>query len=242
MTALPGLSRETPAPGYWRRVGEDVVHELPALLGANALFLAWCAPAITLLLVGAIGPAALVAVVTLGPGLAGLAAYAGRLARGDAGRWWRDSLAGARARSGTGAALVALGLGAAALPALVLRLAATERLTVTAMAALTGQVLVAAFVAAVCAHAFGLVGLYGQAAGPALRNATILVIRHPVASAGLVGLGLLFLHVAQIFGGGPLVVLPAILAVCTVHHTRRLVEDAGAITSQPSQERTCPLP
>src|SRR6185295_18950135 len=49
MTGHPGLAREAPARGYWRRVGEDVAHELPALLGANALFLAWCAPAAVLL-------------------------------------------------------------------------------------------------------------------------------------------------------------------------------------------------
>jgi hypothetical protein len=242
MTGHPGLAREAPAPGYWRRVSGDVAHELPALLGANALFLAWCAPAALLLMVGAIVPAALVALVTLGPGLAGLAAYAGRLARGEGGRWWQDSVAGVRARSGTGTVLVALGAGAMVLPMLALRLAAAQGLTVAIVAVLTVQALVAAFVVGACAHAFGLVGLYGQPAGAALRNAAILVIRHPIASAGLVGLGLLFMHVAQVFGWGPLVILPAILAVCTVHHTRRLVEDAGAIIPQPSQERTCPLP
>jgi hypothetical protein len=242
MTGHPGLAHEATTPGYWRRVSEDVTHELPALLGANALFLAWCVPAALLLMVGAIVPAVLVALVTLGPGLAGLAAYAGRLAHGEGARWWQDSVAGVRARAGTGAVLVALGAGAMVLPVLAVRLAAAQGLTVAIVAVLTVQALVAAFVVCACAHAFGLVGLYGQPAGAALRNAAILVIRHPIASAGLVGLGLLFLHVAQIFGWGPLVVLPAILAVCTVHHTRRLVEDAGAVIPQRSQERTCPLP
>ena len=241
MTGHRGL-REARASGYWRRVGEDVVHELPGLLGANALFLAWCAPVILLLMTGLTGPAALAALVTLGPGLAGLGTYTGCLARGEAARCWRDSLAGTRARAGTGATLVALGLGAAVLPMLALRLAAVHGLTVATAAVFTVQALFAAFLVVVCAHAFALVGLYGQPAGAALRNAAILVIRHPVASAGLVGLGLLFVYVARMFGWGPLVILPAILALCAVHHTRRLAEDVRAITREALQETTCLLP
>ena len=242
MTGSRGLGPEARAAGYWRRVGEDVLHELPGLLGANALCLAWCVPAALLLMIGLTGPAALVLPLTLGPGLAGLATYAGRLARGESAGWWRDSLAGVRARSGACAALIALGLGVAALPVLALRLAATHGLTSATVAVLTVQTLVAVFVVVACVHAGSLVGLYGQSAGAALRNAVILVIRHPVASAGLIGLGLVFVHVAQLFGWGPLVVLPAVLALCAVHHTRRLVEDSGAITPRSSQERTCPLP
>src|SRR5262249_27055776 len=149
-----GVDREAHASGYWRRVGEDIMHELPGLLGANALFLAWCTPVVLLLMTGLTGTAALAALVTLGPGLAGLGTYTGRLARGKGGRWWRDSLAGVRARSGTGATLVALGLGATVLPILALRLAAVHGLTLATAAILTVQALVAAFLVVVCAHAF----------------------------------------------------------------------------------------
>jgi hypothetical protein len=242
MTGSLELERGARVPGYWRRVGEDVWHELPGLLGANALFLAWCTPAVLLVMIGLTVPAALVAPVTIGPGLAGLVTYTGRLAHGEAARWWHDSLAGVRTQSGACAALVALGLSVAVLSGLALRLAAAHGMTVTTVAVLTVQVLVALFVVVACAHAWGLVGLYGQRAGLALRNATILVIGHPVSSAGPVGLGLVFVHVAQLFGWGPLVVLPAILALCAVHHTRRLVEDARAITHETAQETTCPLP
>jgi hypothetical protein len=81
-----------------------------------------------------------------------------------------------------------------------------------------------------CLHAWSLVGLYRQRVGLALRNAGLLVVRHPVSSAGLLGLGLAFVHAAQLFRWGPLVVLPAILALCAAHHTRRLVEGASATT------------
>jgi hypothetical protein len=231
MTESPGvMTPEAPAAGYWRGVAEDVRHELPGLLGANALLLVWCAPVAFLLGVGLWMPAALVAPVTLGPGLAGLAMYAGRLARGERARWWSDSIAGVRAGSMTTAVLVVLALGAMGLPALALRLAVDHGLTTGTAAALTAQTLVAAFLVIACVHAWSLVGLYGQRVGLALRNAGLLVIRHPASSAGLLGLGLAFVHVAQLFRWGPLVVLPAILALCAAHHTRRLVEGTSVTT------------
>ena len=242
MTGRLGRERETPEPGYWRQVGEDVVHELPGLLGANALFLAWCAPAALLLAVGLAGTAALVAPVTLGPGLAGLARYVGRLARREHARWWRDSVTGVRTGSRASAILVALGSGAVILPLLALRLAAIHGATTAIVAVLTVQALVAAFVVVACVHAWSLVGLYGQRAGLALRNAMILALSHPVSSCGLIGLGLVLMRVAQLFGWGPLVVLPAVLALCGAHLTRRLVEKAGAITHPALQETTCPPP
>jgi hypothetical protein len=230
MTGSFGVTPEAPVAGYWRGVAEDARHELPGLVGANALLLAWCAPAAFLLGVGLWVPAALVAPVTLGPGLAGLARYAGRLARGESAGWWRDSVAGVRAGSKATAVLVAVALGAMGLPALALRLAVDHGLTTGTAAALSAQALVAAFLVIACVHAWSLVGLYRQRVGPAFRNAGLLVIRHPVSSAGLLGLGLAFVHVAQLFRWGPLVVLPAILALCAAHHTRRLVEGASATT------------
>jgi hypothetical protein len=109
--------------------------------------------------------------------------------------------------------------------------------TVGTVAVLAAQVLVAAFVVVACVHAGSLIGLYGQRGPVAFRNALLLSLRHPLSSAGLVGLGLLALHLTHAFRGGPLVIVPALLAVCAVHHTRRLAEDAGAI-----QETTWPPP
>jgi hypothetical protein len=226
--------------GYWRRVGEDIWHELPGLLGANALLLVWCTPTVALAMMGLPVLATLVAPLTLGAGLAGLGTYTGRLAREQGGRWWRDSVAGARARSAACAVLVTLGLGATVLPAMALRLMTAHGTTAMTVAALTGQTVIAVCLVVMCAHGWGLVALYGQPTGVALRNAAVLTISHPLSSAGPFGLGLLFFHVAQLFGWGPLVVLPAILALCAVHHTRRLAEHR-VISLEPSQETTCPL-
>ena len=220
-------SAATPGPAlpYWRRVGEDVVHELPGLLGANAVLLLWSAPALLLLLLGLSWAAALAAAVTLGPGLVGLATYAGRLARGQPARWWRDSIAGARDRLGAGTALAVIGLTIVTTPGLALRLAVVHDVTIVLVAILAAQVAVAAFLGMVCVHALSLVGLYGQRAGVALRNAVVLSLRRPASSAGLLALGVLTLHLAELLRWGPLVVMPAILAVCAAHHTLRLVQD-----------------
>src|SRR5262249_21184775 len=154
---------------YWRRVGEDVAHELPGLLGANTLLLLWCAPAGLLLLAGLGRAAALVASLTLGPGLVGLATHAGRLARGEAACWWRASLAGARGRLRAGTALAAIGLALVTGPPLALGLAAAHGPTTALSALLTAQAAGAAFLLSVWIHALSLVGLYGQPAGVALR-------------------------------------------------------------------------
>src|SRR5262249_26356354 len=201
-----------------------------------------CVPSAALLLVGLPVLAVIAAPLTIGPGLAGLGTYAGHLARGEGARWWRDSLGGTRARSAACAAVVALGLGATVLPVLTLRLMAAHGATVALTAILTAQTLVAAGVVVACVQAFGLLARYGQPAGMALRNAAVLAIRHPLSCAGPVVLGLIFLHVTLLLGWGPMVVLPAILALSAVHHTRQLVEDASAFVHEPSQETTCPLP
>jgi hypothetical protein len=210
---------------YWRRVGEDVAHELPGLLGANALLLLWCAPAGLLLLAGLGRAAALVASLTLGPGLVGLLTHAGRLCRGEPACWWRDSLTGAREGYRAGTALAVIGLALVTGPALALRLATTLGPTTVLVALLTAQAAVAAFLLSVCVHALSLVGLYGQPASVALRNGLVLSLRHPVSSAGLLALAVLAAHLAQLLRWGPLVALPAILAVCAIHHTLRLVQD-----------------
>jgi hypothetical protein len=221
-----GPARPSGSEPYWRRIAEDVAHELPGLLGANAVFLGWCLPGAALLLVGLPGVAVIVAPLTLGPGLVGLLTYAGRLARGEGARCWRDSLAGARLGFGAGVAVVVVAGVALTVPVLAQRLAVAHGLSTATVAILVAQALVGAFVAMTCVHAASLVGLYGQRGSMALRNAVLLSLRHPVSTAGLAGLGLVSLHLAHLLRGGPLVVLPAILAVCAAHHTLRLVEDA----------------
>jgi hypothetical protein len=72
-------------------------------------------------------------------------------------------------------------------------------------------------------HAVGLVGLYGQSAPEALRNAMLLALRHPGSTAGVVVAGLAGLALAGLLGGAPLVILPAALVVAATSHTLRLV-------------------
>ena len=56
---------------------------LPSLLGANLVFLAWCVPYGLFALVGLPALALAVAPLTVGPGLVALVTAAARLARGE---------------------------------------------------------------------------------------------------------------------------------------------------------------
>jgi hypothetical protein len=73
------------------------------------------------------------------------------------------------------------------------------------------------------AHTLALIGLYQQGVLEAFRNALLLTLVHPMPAVGLVAAGVLTLGVARVFGGGPLVILPALLTVLTVNTTLLLV-------------------
>jgi hypothetical protein len=201
----------------------DLWRNLAGVLGANTLFVVGCAPALLLLLLGCPGLAGLVAPLTVGPGLAGLATYAGRLAHGAPASFWRDTRRGAAAGFGAGAALV--GLGVAALGGLqwALRLANAGEATLGTLALRVAAGATATALAMAGTHAVGLVGLYRQPAPEALRNALILALRHPGSTAGVVVAGLAGLALTGLLGGAPLVILPAALVVAATSHTLRLV-------------------
>jgi hypothetical protein len=204
-------------------VAADLWWNLAGVLGANTLFLLGCAPALLLLLLGWPAVAGLIAPVTVGPGLAGLATYAGRLAHGAPASFWRDTLRGAWAGFGAGAALVALAVTALAGLRWALRAAGDAEPALGSLALLAAAAATATALAMAGVHAVGLVGLYRQPAREALRNALLLALRHPGSTAGMVVAGLAGLALAGLLGGAPLVVLPAALVVATTSHTLRLV-------------------
>jgi hypothetical protein len=205
-------------------IGRQLWDHLPGLLGANLLFLAWCAPAALLALLGLPRAALAVAPFAVGAGLAGLMAYAGGVARGDAGRVWRDSLRGTRAGfaavAGHAATVVLAGWAhALALETVVAREAAWESVVLWA-----GQLGVLALLSLVEAHAASLIGLYGQGPFAAARNALILSARRPDAALALLAVAAAGWTLTWTLGGAPLIILPAVLAVCAVNVTLRQVD------------------
>jgi len=194
-------------------------------LVANAFFLAWCVPAAILFLTGLKVAATLVAALTVGPGLVGLATYAGRLARGRPGRSWRDSLTGARAGFGAGAALGILAAAAMAGLAAALRGASTGSLGPGALILVAAQVPVMLVALMAGVHTLSLVGLYDQSLGSAVRNAVLLSLHHPGPTASLMSLGLIALVFVGVVGWGTLIILPAVLTVCAVNRTLLLVKE-----------------
>jgi hypothetical protein len=199
-------------------------HELPGLVGASLVFLAWTVPSSLLAALGLRGAALVMAPLTVGPGLAGLMTYAGRLARGEAARPWGDSLTGARRGGVAGAAHAAAILLAARAAATGLTLAAAPDATPAAVALWTGQAATLACLGMVEVHALGLIGLHGQGPLRAARNGFLLAARAPGVTLGLVSLAGAAGVLSVLLAGGPLVVLPGALAVCGAFTTLALLE------------------
>jgi hypothetical protein len=204
-----------------REVGAQLWRHLPGLLGANLLFLAWCAPPALLALLGFPRAALAVAPLPVGAGLAGLMAYAAGVARGNAGGVWRASVCGTRAGGAAlaahaGVVVVAGRAHALALEAVVARDGAWDAVLLWA-----GQLGVLALLALVEAHAPSLIGLHGQGPLVAARNGLVLSARRPGAAAALLAGAAAAWSLTWALGGAPLIILPAVLAVWAVNATRR---------------------
>jgi len=205
------------------KVWGDCWHNLAGLLGANLLFLLWCAPSALAAIVqfDALGLA--LASVSVGPAALGLVCYAANLVLDRPASFWRDSLRGFRARFGTGAILAAVAILALSAHRLALTAAVDAGMSAGAVALWAGQVGVLAVLALAGAHAVSLIGLYGQGLREAFRNALVLALTHPAPSLGMVGAAVLSLLAARALSWGPLVILPALLAVLALNTTLLLV-------------------
>lgn len=218
------LEVEAPADHtFLHKVWGDCWHNLPGLLGANLLFLLWCAPAALAAILQLDALALALAVAGIGPGLLGLVGYVANLVLDRPASVWRDSLQGFRARYGAGAILAGIAILALTAHRLALANAVHAGMPAGAVALWAGQVGVLAVLALAGAHAVSLIGLYGQGLREAFRNALLLALAHPVPSLGMVGAALLGLLAARALAWGPLVVLPALLAVLALNTTLMLV-------------------
>ena len=212
-------------------IGAQLWWNLPGLLGANLVFLLWCVPCAVLALLRLPMGAVLVAPLTVGPGLAGLMRYAARLARGEPATVWRDSLRGAQDGSGAASASVAVAVLAWQAHAVALAGMAGRESGWASVPMWAGQVSVLALAAMAGIHLFPLIGLYGQGLFEGARNALVLSARHPGAATAMLGLGAGAWALSCALGGAPLIILPAVMAVCAVNNTLRLCEglyDANA--------------
>jgi hypothetical protein len=208
---------------FVRKVWGDSWPNLAGLLGANLLFLLWCAPSTLAALVQLDALALALALVTIGPALFGLFNYAANLALERPASFWRDSLRGFR--SGFGAGVILSGVAILVLTAhrLALGQAVAAGMPVEAVALWAGQVGILAVLALTGVHLVSLIALYRQGTREAFRNAVLLALAHPGPTLGMVGASVLTLLVARALSWGPLVILPALLAVLVVNTTLLLV-------------------
>jgi uncharacterized membrane protein YesL len=208
---------------FVRKVWGDSWSNLAGLLGANLLFLLWCAPSTLARLIQLDALAQALALVTVGPALLGLFRYAANLALERPACFWRDSWRGFR--SGFGAGVILSGVATLVLSAhrLALAHAVASGMPPGALVLWAAQVAVLAVLALTGVHLVSLIALYRQGTREAFRNALLLAMAHPAPTLGMVGAGILTLLVSRALGWGPLVILPALLAVLAVNTTLLLV-------------------
>ena len=197
---------------------------LPGLLGANLAFLTWCAPYGLLALLGLPSLALAVIPLTVGPGLVALVTAAARVAKGQPIGGWSAGLRDARTGFATGAVFATGFLLCWHAQLVALRVVVEQQGAAGAVVLWAAQVAVLALGALVGVHALALVGLYGQGALQATRNAFVVAVRHPGPTVAILGLAGAASSLTWTLGGAPLVILPAALALALVSTTQRLVD------------------
>jgi len=217
--------RETlhPDQAFVRKVWVDSWSNLAGLLGANLLFLLWCAPSTLAGLLRLDALALALAPVTIGPALLGLFSYAANLAQERPACFWRDSLRGFRSRFDAGVILSAVAILILGAHRLALAQAVSSGMPAGAVALWAAEVAVLAVLALTGVHLVSLIVLYRLGLRTAFRNALLLALAHPAPTLGVVGAGVLTILAARALGWGPLVILPALLAVLVVNTTLFLV-------------------
>jgi uncharacterized membrane protein YesL len=206
------------------KLWSDCWPNLAGLLGANLLFLIWCAPSMVAAILLLDGVAVALALVTVGPALLGLFTYAANLALERRASVWRDSLWGFRSGFGAGVILTAVAIVALGANRLALTRAEAAGMPAGALALWAGQLGILIVLTLTGVHTLSLLGLYQQGIKEAFRNAVILTLAHPAPTLGLVGTDVLIVQVTRAFNWGPLVIMPALLAVLAVNTTLRLVK------------------
>jgi hypothetical protein len=224
MTAHSENSPPRAEPAFAWTLWEDCCANLNGLLGANLLFLLWCAPSLLAVLLQFHTVAALLALVTVGPALLGLFTYASNLVLEQRASFWSDSLSGFRSGVRVGAVVTAVAIAAVTAHRLALMNATAAGMTTVTVALWAGQAAILIGLTAAGTHTLSLIGMYRQGLGEAFRNAVLLTLAHPAPTLGLAGAGILTLVTARALRWGPLVIMPALLTLLAVRTTHMLVK------------------
>jgi hypothetical protein len=206
-----------------RKAYRELWTNLTGLLGANLIFLGWCAPSALATLLQLQAVAILLLPFTVGPALVGLFTYVGNVILEKGPSVWRDSLRGFRWGFGTGIILSGVVILALTAHSLALPSAVAAGRPFGSVLLWSGQVAVLLTLALTGVHVFSMIGLYRQGVGEAVRNAVLLALAYPGPTVGLAGASVLAFLVARALSWGPLVIVPAVLAVLAVNTTHGLV-------------------
>lgn len=213
-----------PEGGFLRKLWSDCWFNLAGLLGANVLLLIWSAPVIVCLLLQVRGLALVLVPVTIGPAVLGLFGYVANLAMERPASFWRDSLRGFGPGFGAGALVSGVAMLAAIAHDWALGAALAAGMPTGSLLVWAAQLALLTVLALTGVHVLGLIGLYRQGVRQAFRNAVLLALGHPGPTVGLVAAWVLAALTARALSWGPLVILPALVAVLAVNTTLMLVQ------------------
>ena len=205
-----------------RRVAGELWSNLPTLLGANLLWLAFTTPYLAIVALGLYLPSLVVVPFTTLPAFVGLLYCAGRIARGEPVSPL-DVLRGLRASywRSCGLGLLTVLLLAGNQFSYHVLSAANAPVWLVVLWALQLSLLI--LLGLLHVHTFALIALYDASVGAALRNAFVLSFGHPWPTVGLFSLTLL-LSYTLVIGPGVVIIVPAVLAMFLVHNTLMLAE------------------
>lgn len=219
--------RESMAPitadTYVQKSWNDLWANVAGLLGANLIFLVWCAPYGLLRLLGLPQVAILVAPFTVGPGLVGLLTYIGNLARDRPSSFWDDSFKGAYRGFAASAGLGLITTVALEAYSIAGEAAVSTNTQLGFLALWASQLGILLCLAMLHVHSLNLVALYQQRVLQALRNAFVLSFAHPGATLAMISIGVLSYELTKLGHGAPVIIVPAVAGVLTVNNTLMLV-------------------
>lgn len=223
MSARRGRPAPLPESGFLGKLWSDCWFNLAGLLGANMLLLLWCTPVILCLLLQFRGLALALFPITIGPAVLGLFGYVANLAMERPASFWRDSLRGFGPGFGAGALVSCVAMLAAITHDRALGAALAAGMPTGPLVVWAAQLALLTVLALAGIHVLSLIGLYRQGVREAFRNALLLALAHPGPTVGLLAAWILAGLAARALSWGPLVILPALVALLAVNTTLMLV-------------------
>ena len=213
---------DTENESYLKKCFSYIWGNLPFILLGNAVFLLFCAPSFTFLLIGNVLLSLWAGCVTVAPAFSGLLSFVARILRDEKPNfrdltaailrfYWRSALLGS--------------IGALSLSWLLSALSCLgKKIDLVAVCLLVPPLVAFLFVVSLLVYAFPAMVLWDLPFRKAFVRALLFASCYRIPTAGLVSLGILFALLTLWSKMGLLVILPSVWAVFSCELTARLFQ------------------